>query len=144
MSQKKKRFLFLCLKYAACSFIAGKICFGLFAVKLGCFQCYCTRKKVVCQFAASYFDFTSSYSKQCFCLVSAKVRCFQHYVSENRLFFFFLVKLPFWPSKRIRTHVWFVGNEFESFELYVRKSSNLVFPRKVRYFKLHNTEICFG
>ena len=41
MSQKK-RFPFLCLKYAACSFTAGKICFGLFAVKLGCFQCYCT------------------------------------------------------------------------------------------------------
>ena len=33
---------FLCLKYAEFSFIAGKICFGLFAVKLGCFQRYCT------------------------------------------------------------------------------------------------------
>ena len=45
MSQKK-RFPFLCLKYVASSFIAGKICFGLFPVKLGCFQCYCTGKRL--------------------------------------------------------------------------------------------------
>ena len=38
---------------------------------------------------------------------------------------------------------WFVGNEIKSSELYVRKSSNLVFPRKARYFKLHNTENMF-
>ena len=45
MSPKKKGvFAFLCLKYAACSFIAGKARFALFAVKLGCFQCYCTGK----------------------------------------------------------------------------------------------------
>ena len=35
---------FLCLKYAVFSFIAGKTCFGLFAVKLGCFRRYCTGK----------------------------------------------------------------------------------------------------
>ena len=39
---------------------------------------------------------------------------------------------------------WFVGNEIVSFELYVRKSSDLVFPRKVRCFKLHNTKKFFG
>ena len=39
---------------------------------------------------------------------------------------------------------WFVGNEIGSFELYVRKSSDLVFPRKVRCFKLHNTKKFFG
>ena len=38
---------------------------------------------------------------------------------------------------------WFVANEIESFELYVRESSDLVFPRKVRSFKLHNTENMF-
>ena len=48
---------FLCLKYAAFSFIAGKTCFGLFSVKLGGFQRYCTRKNVFCQFAASHIDF---------------------------------------------------------------------------------------
>ena len=35
---------FLCLKYAVFSFIAGKTYFGLFAVKLGCFQRYITGK----------------------------------------------------------------------------------------------------
>ena len=46
MTKKKKKgvFPFLCLKYAACSFIAGETRFALFAVKLGCFQCYCTGK----------------------------------------------------------------------------------------------------
>ena len=38
---------------------------------------------------------------------------------------------------------WFVANEIESFELYVRESSDLVFPRIVRSFKLHNTENMF-
>ena len=38
---------------------------------------------------------------------------------------------------------WFVGNEIGSFELYVRKSSDLVFRRKTRYFKLHNAKNMF-
>ena len=38
---------------------------------------------------------------------------------------------------------WFVANEIESLELYVRESSDLVFPRKVGCFKLHNTENMF-
>ena len=115
-------------------FVCGKI--GLFPVLLH-------RKKVVCQFAASYFDFTWSYSKQRFCLFSAKVRCFQHYVSENRLFFFFLVKLRFWPSKTIGKHVLVCCERNWKFQTLCRKSSDLVFPRKVRSFKLHNTENMF-
>ena len=51
MSQKKKSvFPFLCLKYAACSFIAGETRFALFAVKLGCLQCYCTGKGLSASF----------------------------------------------------------------------------------------------
>ena len=37
----------------------------------------------------------------------------------------------------------FVGNEIGSFELYLRKSSDLVFPQKVRCFKLHTTKNMF-
>ena len=37
----------------------------------------------------------------------------------------------------------FLGNEIGSFELYRRKSSDLVFPRKVRCFKLHTTKNMF-
>ena len=38
---------------------------------------------------------------------------------------------------------WFVANEIESVELYVRESSDLVFPRKVRCFTRHNIENMF-
>ena len=38
---------------------------------------------------------------------------------------------------------WFVGNEIGSFEVYVRKSSDLVFRQKTRCLKLHNTENMF-
>ena len=38
---------------------------------------------------------------------------------------------------------WFVGKEIGSFELYIKKSSDLVFPRKLRCFKLYNTENMF-
>ena len=41
---KKSVFAFSSLKYARLSFIAKKTCFGLFAVILGCFRCYCTKK----------------------------------------------------------------------------------------------------
>ena len=39
---KNSVFPFLCLKYPAFSLNTGKTCFGLFAVKLGCYQHYCT------------------------------------------------------------------------------------------------------
>ena len=43
---KKKRFCFFSLlKRVGFGFIAQKPCFGLFAVILGCFQCYCTKKR---------------------------------------------------------------------------------------------------
>ena len=71
MSQKK-RFLFLCLKYAACSFI-----FWLVSGKIGLFPVLFHRKKVVCQFAASYFDFAGplikSNRKTCFGLLATKL-----------------------------------------------------------------------
>ena len=38
---------------------------------------------------------------------------------------------------------WFVGKEIGSFELYIKKSSDLVFPWKLRCFKLYNTENMF-
>ena len=42
---KKSVFAFSLLKHVGLSFIAQKTCFGLFAVILGCFQCYCTKKR---------------------------------------------------------------------------------------------------
>ena len=40
-----KMFSLLCLKYVAFRFIAGKTCFGVFAVTLGCSQRYCNGKR---------------------------------------------------------------------------------------------------
>ena len=56
---------------------------------------------------------------------------------------FSYLNFAFNPQKESKNMFWFVGNEIESSELYVRKSSNLVFPRKAGYFKLHNTENMF-
>ena len=79
MSQKSVSF-FLCLKYAAFSLIAGKTCFGLFSVKLGCFQQYCTGK----MFSASLqrvtlilFDFTQNNVSVYFRVTLFSVLCLQ-------------------------------------------------------------------
>ena len=142
MSQKK-RFPFLCLKYAACSFIAGKICFGLFAVKLGCFQCYCTGKRLSASLqrvTLILLDLTQNNVFVCFRL---RYAVFSIVFLRTGFSFFSQLNFVFDPQKQSENLFWFVGSEIESFELYVRKSSNLVFSRKVRYFKLHNTENMF-
>ena len=72
MTKKKKGvFPFLCLKYAACSFIAGETRFALFAVKLGCFQCYCTGKGLSASLQRGtliLLDFTQNNVFVCFLL----------------------------------------------------------------------------
>ena len=72
MSQRKKSvFPFLCLKYAECSFIAGETRFTLFAVKLGCFQCYCTGKGLSASLqrvTLILLDFTQNIIFVCFLL----------------------------------------------------------------------------
>ena len=76
-------FSLLCLKYVAFSFIAGRTCFGWFAVTAGSLQ----RVRLI---------FTWFYSAKRFGLFPASLRCFQQYVSENRLFLSSLPKLRFW------------------------------------------------
>ena len=74
VTHKKSVFPFLCLKYAACSFIAGKTCFALFAVKLGCFQCNCTGKRLSASLqrvTLILLDFTQNYAFVCFLLREA-------------------------------------------------------------------------
>ena len=112
-------------------FLCGKI--GLFSVLLH-------RKKVVYQSAASCFDFYLILLKRTFFFLFGLGTLFQYHVSENRLFFFFIVKLRFWPFILHKTSV---GNKIESFELYVTKSSALVSRWKTRCFKLHSTEDMF-
>ena len=52
--QKKSVFALSLLKDVALSFIRQNTCFGLLAVILGCFQCYCTKKR----FSSSMQRFT--------------------------------------------------------------------------------------
>ena len=90
-------FSLLCLKYVAFSFLAGRTCFGLFAVTVGSSQRYCSGKKFSPSLQRVTLIFTWFYSKKRFRLFPARLRCFQQYVYENRLFLSFLPKLRFWP-----------------------------------------------
>ena len=53
------------------------------------------------------------------------------------------LNFAFDPLYHTKNMFWFVGNEIGSFELYVRKTSDLVFRQKTRCLKLHNTENMF-
>ena len=70
------------------SFVAGKTCFGLFAVKLGCFRRYWTEKMFSPSLQRVTLIFTRFYSKQRLCLFSGKLRCLQYGVWRNSLFLF--------------------------------------------------------
>ena len=76
---KNQRFAFLCLKYAAFSFIREETCLGLFAVKLVFSQRYCTGKRFSASLQRVMLLFISFCSKERFRFSSAKLRCFQHY-----------------------------------------------------------------
>ena len=94
---KHSIFSLLCLKYVAFSFIAGRKCFGLFAVTVGSSQRYCNGKRFSPSLQRVTLIFTWFYSTKRFRLFPARLRCFQQYVYENRLFLSSLPKLRFWP-----------------------------------------------
>ena len=144
MSQKKKRFLFLCLKYAACSFIAGKICFGLFAVKLGCFQCYCTGKRLsvsLQRVTLILLDLTQNNAFVCFRL---RYAVFSIVFLRTGFSFFSQLNFAFDPQKQSENMFWFVANEIESFKLYVRKAAIQFSPGKYAPSSFITPKICFG
>ena len=64
--KKKSVFAFSLLKHVGLSFIAQKTCFGLFAVILGCFQCYCTKKRSSSSMQGVTLVFTWFYSNNGF------------------------------------------------------------------------------
>ena len=63
---KKSVFAFSLLKRVGFSFIAQITCFGLFAVVLGCFQCYCTNKRSSSSMQGVTLIFTRFYSNNGF------------------------------------------------------------------------------
>ena len=95
---KKSVFPFSLLKHVALSFIAQKTCFGLLAVILGCFQCYCTKKKGFFQYAASHSDFHLILLKQRFCFLLARLSCFRIVFLRTTFFSVFVTKLHFGHS----------------------------------------------
>ena len=59
-------FPFSLLKHVALSFIAQKTCFGVLAVILGCFQYYCTEKRVSSSMQRATLIFTLFHSNNGF------------------------------------------------------------------------------
>ena len=123
--RKTSVFAFLCLKDAAFSFIRGKTCLGLFAVKWGCSQRYCTGKRFSASFQRVMLIFISFCSKERFRLLWAKLRCFQHYASEKRLFLGFLRKLCFWPLILSKTCFGVLAMKLDVSNILLQKNSEI-------------------
>ena len=136
-------FAFLCLKYAAFSFIRGKTSLGLFAVKWGCFQRYCTGKRFFASSQRVMLIFISFCSKEPFRLFWAKLRCFQHYVSEKRLFLGFLRKLCFWPFILSKTCFGVLVMKSDVSSILLQTNSDLVFRFWMPFFDSHSSENTF-
>ena len=144
-SQKTAIWLFVA-KYAALTFIATRICFGLLATKLGFFEAY-SKKNMFCfvcrqighfpaicsgkwisfpifnEWRWFFLDGTQNNVLACFL---AKLRCFKHYLSKNNLYHFFLHEIRFWRSNLSKTPFGLFAANLSWFELCVTKES--VFP----------------
>ena len=145
MSQKSV-FPFLCLKYAACSFIAGKTCSGFFAVKLGCFQCYCTGKRLSTSLQQVTLIFTWFHSKQrfrLFFLLFLSYAVFSIIFARKIFSLCLYLNCSFSTLYLTENMFWVFSNCSGSCEPYLTKNSNLVFRCKIRCFKLHRNESMF-
>ena len=87
-------------------FIAQKTCFGLFALILGCFLCYCTKP-----------DFHSILLKQRFCFLLAKLRCLSIVFLRTTLFSVSVTKLHFGRSILLKNMLWFVCRKIVSSDI---------------------------
>ena len=113
---------------------------GLFAVKLGSSQRYCTGKRFSASFQRVMLIFISFCSKERFRLFSAKLRCFQHYVSENRLFFVFLRKLCFWPFILSKRCFGVLAMRSDVSRILLQKDSDFVFRFGIPFFESHSSK----
>ena len=103
---KKSVFAFSLLKRVGFGFIAQKTCFRLFALILGCFQCYCTKP-----------DFHSILLKQRFCFLLAKLRCLSIVFLRTTLFSVSVTKLHFGRSILLKNMLWFVCRKIVSSDI---------------------------
>ena len=95
---KKKRFCFFLAKTRWTQLYSTKNMFGLFAVILGCFQSYCTKKGSSSSMQRVFLIFTWFYSKQRFCFLLAKLRCLRIVFLRTTLFSVSVTKLHFGRS----------------------------------------------
>ena len=97
--------------------------FGLFAVKLCCWQRYFIGKRFSSSLQRVTLVFAWFYSKQRFCMCLAKLRCFQHHLSENNVFFFryqtTLVNYAAFSLITPKTCFCLLATKLGCFELYV-------------------------
>ena len=115
-------------------FVCGKI--GLFPVLLH-------QKKVVCQFAASYFDFTWFYSKERFCL--AKLRCSRILLLRTTFSSSFVSKLHIWRSILPEKCFGLLPTKLGCFEPYVTENSVFsLLCLKYVAFSFIAGKTCFG
>ena len=89
---KKSVFTFSLLKRVGFSYIAQITCFGLFAVVLGCFQCYCTNKKSSSSMRGVTLIFTRVYSNNGFA---------PFYIAKNSDFGFCLLNHVALPQRSV-------------------------------------------
>ena len=120
---KNSVFSLLCLKYVAFSFIAGRTCFGLFAVTVGSSQRHCNGKRFSPSLQRFTLIFAWFYSTKRFYLFPARLRCFQQYVSEDRLFLSSLPKLRFWPFILPKSSFGLVATKLEAWSFMSPKAA---------------------
>ena len=143
LDHKKQRFS--CLKHVALSFIARKKCFGLFAVKLCCFQRYYTGKRFSSSLKRVTLRFTWFYSKQRFYLILARLRCLRIFFLRTTFSFVFVTQLHFWCSVLPKKCSGLLATKLGCFEPHVIKNS--VFPilcLKYATFSFIAGNTCFG
>ena len=138
---KNHRVAFLCLKYAAFSFIREETCLGMFAVKFVSSQRYCTGKRFSASSQRVMLFFISFCSKERFRLSSAKLRCFQLY--RTGLFLVFLRKLCFWPFVLSKTYSGVLAMRSYVSRILLQKNRDLVFRFGIPFFESHSSENAF-
>ena len=111
--------------------------------KVVCVAVILHRKKVFFQFAASRPNFSLILLKTTFSSLSGYATLFLTICFWEQAFPFFATKTALLTFYLTQTIFWFGCNYIRSCELYVTKSSDLVFCEKTRCFKFHRIENMF-
>ena len=130
------------LKDVALSFIRQKTCFGLLAVILDCFQCYCTKKR----FSSSiHSDFHLSLLKRRFSFLLAKLPCFRIVFPRTTFFSVFVTKQHFGHSILPKKFFGLLATKLGYLYPYdTKKSVTFFLCLKYAVFSFIARKTCFG